>query len=98
MTGVTLSIVMQARRPQTRCPPHRFPLRCHAPISCRCAGTNIKYVEAIDLLDAFHPQTILAYDMNGAHWDTLWRSASRAMRVERQLGYKMAKYIMRVEC
>ena len=29
-------------------------------------GRSGKYYESIDLIDAFHPQTILAYDMNGA--------------------------------
>ena len=34
-----------------------------APTRC---GRGGKYYESIDLIDAFHPQTILAYDMNGA--------------------------------
>jgi len=55
-----------------------------------------KYYESIDLIDAFHPQTILAYDMNGAPL-TVPYGAPLRLRVERQLGYKMAKYIMRIE-
>ena len=36
-----------------------------------------KYYESIDLHDAFHPQTILAYEMNGAPLrDPLWSTAS----------------------
>ena len=55
-----------------------------------------KYYESIGLEDAYHPQTILAYDMNG---ETLpiAHGAPLRLRVERQLGYKMAKYVMRVE-
>jgi len=55
-----------------------------------------KYYESIDLTDAFHPQTILAYDMNGAPL-TVPHGAPLRLRLERQLGYKMAKYIMRIE-
>ncbi len=58
-------------------------------------GTG-RYYESIDLVDAFHPQTILAYDMNGAQLP-VEHGAPVRLRVERQLGYKMAKYVMRVE-
>jgi DMSO/TMAO reductase YedYZ molybdopterin-dependent catalytic subunit len=55
-----------------------------------------QYYESIDLFDAFHPQTILAYDMNGKPL-TVPYGAPLRVRIERQLGYKMAKYIMRIE-
>src|SRR5271170_2667433 len=48
------------------------------------------------LIDAFHPQTILAYEMNYAPLK-VGHGAPLRLRVERQLGYKMAKYIMRIE-
>ena len=54
------------------------------------------YYESIDLDDAFHPQTILAYDMAGAPLPVA-HGAPLRLRVERQLGYKMAKYILRIE-
>jgi DMSO/TMAO reductase YedYZ molybdopterin-dependent catalytic subunit len=54
------------------------------------------YYESIDLVDAFHPQTILAYEMNGKVLPVN-HGAPLRLRVERQLGYKMAKYIMRIE-
>jgi DMSO/TMAO reductase YedYZ molybdopterin-dependent catalytic subunit len=54
------------------------------------------YYESIDLIDAFHPQTILAWAMNG-HPLTVGHGAPLRLRVERQLGYKQAKYVMRVE-
>ncbi|MGH6861455.1 MAG: molybdopterin-binding protein [Phyllobacterium sp.] len=55
-----------------------------------------RYYESIDLVDAFHPQTILAYQMNGRDL-TIGHGAPLRLRVERQLGYKQAKYIMRIE-
>jgi DMSO/TMAO reductase YedYZ molybdopterin-dependent catalytic subunit len=57
---------------------------------------SIRYYESIDLIDAAHPQTILAYDMNGRPL-TVTHGAPLRLRLERQLGYKMAKYIMRIE-
>jgi DMSO/TMAO reductase YedYZ molybdopterin-dependent catalytic subunit len=57
---------------------------------------NIRYYESIDLVDAEHSQTILAYDMNGQPL-TVRHGAPLRLRLERQLGYKMAKYIMRIE-
>jgi DMSO/TMAO reductase YedYZ molybdopterin-dependent catalytic subunit len=55
-----------------------------------------RYYETIGLIDAFHPQTILAYEMNYAPLK-VEHGAPLRLRVERQLGYKMAKYIMRIE-
>ena len=54
------------------------------------------YYESIDLIDAFHPQTILAWGMNG-HLLPVPNGAPLRLRVERQLGYKQAKYIQRIE-
>ncbi|MGH1573026.1 molybdopterin-dependent oxidoreductase [Methylobacterium sp. P31] len=56
----------------------------------------IRYYESIDLYDAFNPQTILAYDLNGKPLPVS-NGAPLRLRVERQLGYKQAKYVMRVE-
>ena len=54
------------------------------------------YYESIDLVDAFHPQTILAWAMNDAPLD-VGHGAPVRLRVERQLGYKHAKYVMKVD-
>ena len=54
------------------------------------------YYESIGMDEALHPQTILAYDMNDKALD-IPHGAPLRLRVERQLGYKMAKYIMRIE-
>jgi DMSO/TMAO reductase YedYZ molybdopterin-dependent catalytic subunit len=58
-------------------------------------GTGF-YYESIDLDDAFHAQTLLAYELNDALLP-IKNGAPIRLRVERQLGYKHAKYIMRIE-
>jgi DMSO/TMAO reductase YedYZ molybdopterin-dependent catalytic subunit len=55
-----------------------------------------KYYESIDMDDAYHPQTILAYELNDAALP-IKNGAPLRVRIERQLGYKMAKYLMRIE-
>jgi DMSO/TMAO reductase YedYZ molybdopterin-dependent catalytic subunit len=57
---------------------------------------EVLYHESIDLIDARHPQTILAYAMNDKPLP-VENGAPLRVRVERQLGYKMAKYISRIE-
>jgi DMSO/TMAO reductase YedYZ molybdopterin-dependent catalytic subunit len=54
-------------------------------------GTDF-YYESIDLEDAYHPQTILAYELNDAPLPVA-NGAPLRLRVERQLGYKHAKYV-----
>ena len=54
------------------------------------------YYESLDLFDAYHPQTILAYAMNGRPLP-LAHGAPLRLRVERQIGYKHAKYVSRIE-
>jgi DMSO/TMAO reductase YedYZ molybdopterin-dependent catalytic subunit len=55
-----------------------------------------RYYESIDLIDARHPQTILANGMNGEVLPVP-HGAPLRLRVERQIGYKHAKYIRRIE-
>ncbi|HEX8419600.1 MAG TPA: molybdopterin-dependent oxidoreductase, partial [Sphingomonas sp.] len=54
------------------------------------------YYESIDLIDAFHPQTILAWAMNDGLL-SIGNGAPVRLRVERQLGYKHAKYVSRID-
>ncbi len=54
------------------------------------------YYESLDLLEATHPQTILAYKLNGVDLP-VENGAPIRLRAERQLGYKMPKYIQRIE-
>jgi DMSO/TMAO reductase YedYZ molybdopterin-dependent catalytic subunit len=50
----------------------------------------------VGLVDAFHPQTLVAYNLNGKPLDVA-HGAPLRLRVERQLGYKQAKYLQRIE-
>ncbi|GJD95773.1 molybdopterin-dependent oxidoreductase [Methylobacterium iners] len=52
--------------------------------------------DSYDLFDALHPQTILAYGMNGADLPVAHGAPVR-LRVERQLGYKSLKYLTSIE-
>ena len=54
------------------------------------------YYEVIDLATARAPQVILAYEMNGAPLP-IEHGAPLRLRVEHQLGYKMAKWVDRIE-
>jgi len=54
------------------------------------------YYESIDLRTAAHPQTLLAYALNGETLPIAYGAPVR-LRLGRQLGYKMAKYVMRIE-
>jgi DMSO/TMAO reductase YedYZ molybdopterin-dependent catalytic subunit len=55
-----------------------------------------QYYESIGLADALHPQTLIAYNMNGRPL-AVPHGAPLRLRVERQLGYKHAKYVERIE-
>ena len=54
------------------------------------------YYETIDFVDAYHPQTLLSYELNGQTLPTAYGAPLR-LRLGRQLGYKQAKYVMRIE-
>jgi DMSO/TMAO reductase YedYZ molybdopterin-dependent catalytic subunit len=62
----------------------------------RAGGSAGFYYESIDLFDAIHPQTILAWGMNGKGLP-VQHGAPLRLRVERQIGYKNAKYVNRIE-
>ena len=53
------------------------------------------YMDSIDLMDAFHPQTILAWGMNGRNLP-IQHGAPLRLRVETQIGYKSMKYLQRI--
>lgn len=92
-TGVPLSLVLAEARPK---PAARYAVfHCHDAIEKSLSGI-ITYYESIDLIDAHHPQTILAYGLNDAPLP-IANGAPLRLRVERQLGYKMAKYIHTIE-
>jgi len=51
--------------------------------------------DSIDMLDALHPQTLLAYGMNGQALP-IAHGAPMRLRVETQLGYKSVKFLQRI--
>jgi DMSO/TMAO reductase YedYZ molybdopterin-dependent catalytic subunit len=51
--------------------------------------------DSLDMPDAWHPQTLLAYGMNGDELPT-GHGAPVRLRVARQLGYKSVKYLSRI--
>jgi DMSO/TMAO reductase YedYZ molybdopterin-dependent catalytic subunit len=53
------------------------------------------WFDSIDMHDALHPQTLLAYGMNGGDLPVAYGAPLR-LRVERQLGYKNLKFVNRV--
>ena len=88
-TGVPLKLLLDAAQLSSRA---RY-------LIFHCAdlyGGGQPYYESIDLVDAFHPQTILAWALNGARLPVA-NGAPLRLRVERQLGYKHAKYVERIE-
>ena len=56
---------------------------------------DINFWDSLDMADAFHPQTLLAYGMNGEQLPTR-HGAPLRLRVPRQLGYKSVKYLSRI--
>ena len=91
--GVPLGAVLErvGLKPQAR----YVAFSCADTLEQTFDGTG-QYYESIGLEDAFHPQTILAYDMNDQTLP-IPHGAPLRVRIERQLGYKMAKYIMRID-
>lgn len=87
-TGPQLSTILSAAQ---LLPDARF-------IVFRCADilAGAPYYESIDLDDAFHPQTIIAHALNGEPLPER-NGAPLRLRVERQLGYKHAKYLTGIE-
>jgi DMSO/TMAO reductase YedYZ molybdopterin-dependent catalytic subunit len=90
--GVRLSHVLDLARPK---PQARFVVfHCLDQMDER--DEESMYYESVDLDDAFHEQTILAWELNGKPVPVENGAPLRA-RIERQLGYKQAKYLYRVE-
>jgi DMSO/TMAO reductase YedYZ molybdopterin-dependent catalytic subunit len=91
--GTPLSLVLDQARVK---PQARFVVfHCFDTMEQSLSGA-VKYYESIDMIDARHPQTILAYGMNGKDLP-IENGAPLRARVERQLGYKMAKYVSGIE-
>ena len=92
-TGTPLGPILDAAgvKPEARfCVYH-----CYDNIQRTLSG-DILYYESSDLVDAYHPQTILSYGLN----DQVLPVANGApirLRIERALGYKQPKYLHTIE-
>ena len=93
--GVQLGAVLDLVQPK---PEARFVVfRCYDSMDGPSLdGHDSRYYESIDLDDAHHVQTILAYELNDMPLPVS-NGAPLRCRVERQLGYKQAKYIQAIE-
>ncbi len=92
-TGAQLALVLDQAKLK---PEARFVVfTCYDELEKTLDGSG-RYYESLALVDAYHPQTILAYDMNDAPL-AVPHGAPLRVRVERQLGYKMAKYLKRID-
>ena len=91
-TGVPLGAVLAKARPKSAA--RYVVFHCADPMED--GSTPTYYYESVDMIDAYHPQTILAYALNDQDLP-IANGAPIRVRVERQLGYKHAKYIMRIE-
>ncbi|MBL6853203.1 MAG: molybdopterin-binding protein [Alphaproteobacteria bacterium] len=99
-TGAPLAPILAMARPK---PEARYVMfYCADPMGNGAldAGGHIipppYYYESLDLLEATHPQTILAYDLNGKPLP-VENGAPIRVRAERQLGYKMPKYVQKID-
>jgi DMSO/TMAO reductase YedYZ molybdopterin-dependent catalytic subunit len=89
-SGVPLAYLLDLARPK--------PGARHVVFHCfdDLSGDGSRYYESIDLVDAYHPQTIAAHTLNGAPVPVA-NGAPVRMRIERKLGYKQPKYLRMIE-
>lgn len=93
-TGVQLARVLALARPK---PEARYVLfRCFDSMGSPTGPADTRYYESISLDEAAHVQTLLAYGLNGQPLPVT-NGAPLRLRVERQLGYKQAKYLKAIE-
>ena len=85
-TGPQLSILLEAAGLREEA---RF-------IVFRCADELAGADQSVDPVAALHPQTIVAHKLNGDPLPVR-NGAPLRMRIERQLGYKHAKYLTAIE-
>ena len=93
-TGAPLAHILAMAKPK---PEARYVMfYCADPMGDASNPDVPYYYESLDLLEATHPQTLLAYELNGQVLP-VEHGAPVRVRAERQLGYKMAKYVQRIE-
>lgn len=91
-TGVKLSRILELVGTN---PGARFVMFIPFPNPQEHTGIVRQFWDSIDMTEALHPQTLLAYGMNG---DALPadHGAPVRLRLTRQLGYKNVKYLSRI--
>jgi len=88
-TGVQLSRVLEMAQPTQAA--RYVVFRCYDAMD-----DDSEYYESLGFDDAYHPQTLLAWELNGKALP-IANGAPLRLRVPRQLGYKMAKYLRRID-
>ncbi|WP_127753771.1 molybdopterin-dependent oxidoreductase [Devosia sp. 1566] len=92
-TGTPLGPILDAARVH---PDARFCVyHCFDNIERGLSG-DVFYYESSDLVDAHHPQSILAYGLNDQALPVA-NGAPVRLRIERALGYKQPKYLHTIE-
>lgn len=92
--GVQLSRVLELAQPRESA--RYVVFRCFDRMQDGGEEGGTPYYESVGFDDAYHPQTLLAYELNDRPLPVANGAPLRA-RIERQLGYKQAKYISAVE-
>lgn len=92
-TGTQLKLVLALAQPK---PSARYVVFYCADPMTDTNGDGINdsdyYYESLDMIEATHPQTLLAYNLNGQPL-AIEHGAPVRVRAERQLGYKQPKYV-----
>jgi sulfoxide reductase catalytic subunit YedY len=92
-SGTRLGPIMDMAKPK---PNARFVVyHCFDTMPGGLAGPEV-YYESSDMIDAYHPQTILAYGLNNQTLPVS-NGAPVRVRIERALGYKQPKYVHTLE-
>jgi DMSO/TMAO reductase YedYZ molybdopterin-dependent catalytic subunit len=92
-TGAPLRLVLAAARPKAQA--RYVVFYCADPMTAEGDPSHF-YYESLSLSEAGHPQTLLAYRLNGKDLDVAHGAPVR-IRAERQLGYKQPKYVHTIE-
>ena len=92
-TGTPLGAILDQAKPKANA---RFIVyHCYDTMPGGLSGPEA-YYESSDLIDGYHPQTIVAYGLNNATLPVS-NGAPIRIRIERALGYKQPKYVHTVE-
>ena len=91
-TGVRLSAVLDLVKTRAQA---RYIVFMPFPNPRQTTGEVRVQWDSIDMADALHPQTLLAYGMNGEVLPADFGAPVR-LRMGRQLGYKNTKYLSRI--